>query len=136
MLTVSGKVTRPNAGAVAQFDMPMLEALAQQDITTNTPWYSGPRTFTGPLLRDVLALAGAKGASLRAVALNDYEVSIPFEDVDRHDLVLARLLDGKPMPVRDKGPLFLIYPFDRKPELRVAQYFERCAWQLKTIEVR
>ena len=35
---------------------------------------------------------------------------------------LARLLDDKPMPVRDKGPLFIIYPFDSKPELRNAVY--------------
>ena len=49
--------------------------------------------------------------------------------------VLARLLDDKPMPVRDKGPLFIIYPFDADETLRSERYYSRSAWQLKVIEV-
>jgi hypothetical protein len=135
VLTLKGKVGTPNDAGAAQFDMAMLEALPQRSITTRTPWYDGPRKFTGPLLRDVLQAAGAKGSGLRAIALNDYKVDIPFEDAVKFDVVMARLLDDKPMPVREKGPLFIIYPFDDKPELRVPQYFSRCAWQLRTIEI-
>jgi len=135
VLTVRGKVTMVNEGGAANFDMPMLERMTQRSITTRTPWYEGARKFTGPLLRDVLQAAGAKGATIRAVALNDYKVDIPFEDAMKFDVVMARLLDDKPMPVREKGPLFIIYPFDEKPELRVPQYFSRCAWQLRTIEI-
>jgi len=135
VLTVKGKVSATNEGGAAHFDMAMLEKMAQRSITTKTPWYEGPKKFTGPLLRDVLAAAGAKGATLRAVALNDYKVDIPFDDAQKFDVVMARLLDDKPMPVREKGPLFIIYPFDDKAELRVPQYFSRCAWQLRTLEV-
>jgi hypothetical protein len=115
--------------------MAVLEALPQRSLTTRTPWYDGPRKFTGPLLRDVLQAARAKGIGLKAIALNDYTVNIPFGDALQFDVVMARLLDDKPMSVRDKGPLFIIYPFDDKPELRVPQYFSRCAWQLRTIEI-
>ena len=135
VLTLRGKVSIANEGGAAHFDMAMLEKMAQRSITTRTPWYDGPRKFTGPLLRDVLQAAGAKGATVRAVALNDYKVDIPFDDAQKFDVVMARLLDDKPMPVRDKGPLFIIYPFDEKSELRVPQYFSRCAWQLRTIEI-
>jgi hypothetical protein len=136
VLTVSGKVAKPNAGDWAVFDMAMLERLPQHSFTAKTPWYPQPRKFTGPLLRDVLAAAGAKGQVLKAVALNDYMVDIPFEDAQQHDVILARLLDDKPMPVREKGPLFIVYPFDSKPELRNAVYFSRSAWQLKAIQVQ
>jgi hypothetical protein len=136
VLTVSGSVLKPNEGKAAQFDMPMLERLPQTSFTTRTPWYAEARKFTGPLLRDVLSAAGAKGSVLRAVALNDYWVEIPFEDATRHDVIIARLLDDKPMAVRDKGPLFVIYPFDARPELRNSVYFSRSAWQLRSIEVR
>jgi hypothetical protein len=51
-------------------------------------------------------------------------------------VLLARLLDDKPMAVRDKGPLFIIYPFDSSAELRTTVYFSRSAWQLKSIEVQ
>jgi hypothetical protein len=27
-------------------------------------------------------------------------------------VIVARLIDDKPMPVREKGPLFVVYPFD------------------------
>ena len=136
VLTITGQLRSPNDGTAAQFDMAMLERLPQTSFTTKTPWYSQPRQFTGPLLRDVLRAAGAHGTQLRARALNDYRVDIPFDDAQRFDLILARLLDGVPMPVRDRGPLFAVYPFDAQPELRNAVYYSRSAWQLRSIEVR
>jgi hypothetical protein len=136
VLTISGQVRSPNDGTSAHFDMAMLERLPQTSFTTRTPWYSQARQFTGPLLRDALRAAGAHGTQLRARALNDYRVDIPFDDAQRFDLILARLLDGAPMPVRDRGPLFAVYPFDALPELRNAVYYSRSAWQLRSIEVR
>jgi hypothetical protein len=136
VLTVFGRVRKPNAGGAAQFDMAMLEQLPQHSFVTRTPWYSNARKFTGPLLRDVLAACGAVGSNLRATALNDYRVDLPFDDVHRFDVVLARLLDDKPMSVREKGPLFIIYPFDASAELRTTVYYSRSAWQLKTLEVQ
>jgi len=136
VLTISGQVRHPNAGNDAQFDMAMLERLPQTSFSTRTPWYAQARRFTGPLLRDVLRAAGAHGTVLQARALNDYRVDIPFQDAQRFDVIVARLLDGAPMPVRDRGPLFVIYPFDAQAELRNAIYFSRSAWQLRSLEVR
>lgn len=135
VLSIGGRIRHRNAGDRAVFDMAMLAALPQTTITTRTPWFPQPRRFTGPLLRDLLALVGASGTTIRLSALNDYRVDMPFEDALRHDVVVARLLDGQPMAVRDKGPLFVIYPFDDNPELRGAVYYSRSAWQLRTIEI-
>jgi hypothetical protein len=133
VLTVSGRLAHPNQGADAAFDMAMLEKLPQHTFRTRTPWYKQPRKFTGPLLRDVLAAAGAAGATLRAIALNDYAVDIPVDDTMNHEVIVARLLDDKPVSVRDKGPLFIMYPFDENPELKNMIHFSRAAWQLKAI---
>lgn len=135
VLTLTGRLRMPNEGDRAHFDMDMLAALQQHSFSTRTPWYAQARRFTGPLLRDVLAAVGAHGTTLRLVALNDYRVDMPVDDVQRHDVVLARLLDDRPMSVRDKGPLFVIYPFDADPALRSAVYYARSAWQLRTIDV-
>ena len=43
--------------------------------------------------------------------------------------------DGKPMSVRDKGPLFIVFPFDENPALRSELYYGRSAWQVKSITV-
>jgi hypothetical protein len=135
MLTVYGKVRDTNRGSTAVFDLAMLEHLPQASFIAHTPWYPQAHKFSGPLLRDVVAAAGGYGSQLRAVALNDYRVDLPLADAQHYDLLLARLLDDKPMAVRDKGPLFIIYPFDQHAELRNSVYHSRCAWQLKAIEL-
>lgn len=136
VLTVGGALRNANRDGRAAFDMAMLEKLPQVSFSTQTPWYPGPRKFTGPLLRDVLAAAGAQGRTIEARALNDYRVRIPADDSARYDVIVARLIDDKPMAVRDKGPLFLIYPFDRAPELRNSIFYGRSAWQLTHLELR
>jgi hypothetical protein len=87
------------------------------------------------LLRDVLSAAGAQGSTLRLSALNDYRIDVPADDARRFEVTLARLIDDRPITVREKGPLFVIYPFDSDPALRNALYYSRSVWQLKTIEV-
>lgn len=135
VLTVSGRIGIRNAEKTAEFDMDMLAALPQHTFSTKTPWYPEAHKFTGPLVRDVLAAVGAQGKNLRAIALNDYKVDLPVADALKFNLVLARLMDDKPMPVRDKGPLFIIYPFDADEALRNERYYSRAAWQLKAIDV-
>lgn len=135
ILSISGTVSRTNTQGRLDLDMAALEALPQHSFSTATPWYKEPVAFTGPLLREVLALAGADGSKLTAVALNDYKVELPVDDLRRWDVVLARLLDGKPMATRDKGPLFIVYPFHRFAELRSERYYSRCAWQLRQLIV-
>ena len=136
ILTVTGKIGDTNADQAARFDMDMLAALPQQTFTTHTPWYETPKKFTGPLLSDVMALVKADGKTLKAKAINDYAIEIPMEDLVKHKVMLARLLDDQPMAIRDKGPLFVIYNFDSDAELRKSTYYERCIWQLKSLEVK
>lgn len=136
VLTIEGNISQPNHGAKAQFDMRMLEQLPQHTFTTRTPWYPNAVTFTGPLLRDVVAAAGGKGSTMTAVALNDYKTEIPLDDIHRHDVIVARLMNNRPMPVREKGPLFIVYPFDSKAELRTELYYNRAAWQLNALRIR
>lgn len=135
ILTLSGQVGQPNRGKDAVFDMAMLEGLPQHSFTTHTPWYDRPVKFTGPLLADVLAAARAQGMTISATAINDYTIRIPMADTTAHGVMVARLLDDRPMAVRDKGPLFVIYPFDSKAELRSSTYYERSIWQLKHMSV-
>jgi hypothetical protein len=135
VLTLRGKLQRTNQADSASFDMAMLEALPQHSFSTKTPWFKEPRKFTGPLLRDLLTLVGAHGSTLRLSALNDYRIDVPADDAKRFEVMLARLIDDRPITVREKGPLFMIYPFDSDAALRNALYYSRSVWQLKTIDV-
>ena len=135
ILTIGGKVGEKNTAEAAQFDLAMLMQLPQHSFTTMTPWGKAPIKFTGPLLRDVFAAAKASGTTIKAAALNDYQTSIPFSDAQKFDVILAHQMDGKAIPVRTKGPLFIVYPYDSSAELRSVQYYERSAWQLKSMMI-
>jgi hypothetical protein len=136
ILAISGKIAEKNAGDVARFDMKMIEALPQHSFTTSTPWFDKPVKFTGPLLADVLAAVKASGTSISAVAINDYTITIPVADAAKFKVIVARLIDDKPIPVREKGPLFVVYPFDSSVDLRTSTYYERSIWQLKALDIQ
>jgi hypothetical protein len=135
VLTLSGDIERRNTAEGAAFDMAMLEKLPQHSFSTRTPWYPEPRKFTGVALRDLLHAVGAKGKTLKAIALNDYRVEFPVDDALRGEVLVAYALDDKPMLVRDKGPLVLMFPFDARADLRTAVNYSRAAWQLKALEL-
>ncbi len=130
VLTVSGKDKKQT------FSMAALKALPQQTIVTKTPWYPDSVKFTGPLLRDVLALAKVKGADISAIALDDYKVQIPMADAQQYDMILAHKINDEAIPVKTKGPLFVVYPYDSKPELQALRFYERSIWQLKALTVK
>jgi hypothetical protein len=135
ILTIHGKVTHPNVGETAQFDLEMLEALSGREAAVDTPWIKEKVTFSGPFLRSVLTAAGARGESMRISAINDYSAEVPFEDA-KLDTILATRMNGKVMAVRDKGPIFLVYPFDKDRDLYNEMYFNRSVWQIDEIEIR
>lgn len=135
ILTVTGAILRRNAPEGMQFDEAMLEALPQGQFKGATPWTSGVVSFEGPLFSAVIDMAGVNGTTLRATALNDYAVEIPVSDVRAHPVILATRRDGKVMAVRDKGPIWVIYPMDKTPALQTETTYNRSIWQLKTIHV-
>ncbi|MEX1168344.1 MAG: hypothetical protein WEK74_16015 [Hydrogenophaga sp.] len=136
ILSITGKIGVTNGGSNARFDMKMIEALPQHSFTTSTPWFDKPVKFTGPLLSDVLAAVKATGTTVSAVAINDYKINVPTSDASKYKPILARQIDGKDIPVREKGPLFLVYPFDSNAELRSSTYYERSIWQLKALDIQ
>jgi hypothetical protein len=136
ILTLTGAVARTNADGAAAFDAAQIAALPRHSITTGTPWYDTPRRFEGPLLRDVLLAVGATGRTLHVEALNDYASDLPFADTLIYDVVIADRIDGQPIPVRERGPLFIMYPFDQVPQLKSEQYYQRAVWQVKSIAVQ
>jgi hypothetical protein len=135
ILTISGRITRTNVGDTASFDRAMLASLEQEGFQTTTPWYTGPVRFDGVKMTSLLAAVGATGSSITAIALNDYTTDIPISDFERYDVILALKRDGVDMPIRDKGPLFIVYPFDSMAELKSQKFYSRSAWQVSKIVV-
>lgn len=135
ILTISGRITRTNVGETARFDLAMLESMEQEEFETTTPWYTGPVRFDGVRMTRLLDAVGATGSSVTVVALNDYTTDIPTSDFEKYGVILALKRDGVYMPIRDKGPLFIVYPFDSMAELKSQQFYSRSAWQVAKIVV-
>ena len=136
ILTISGKIGVDNGGGTAVFDRDMLEAMGMVSFTTATPWNTAPVTFEGVPLDKLMAAVGANGDHITALALNDYATDIPMADFARYHTILALKRDGDYMPVKDKGPLFIVYPYDSSPELKQQMFYSRSAWQLSRIIVK
>lgn len=135
VLTVSGAITQTNAGDTAEFDTAMLESIGTVTFETSTTWTEGVQTFTGVELADLLKVLGANGSQLRASAVNDYAVNIPTDDAVGGGPIVAFLRNGEAMSLRNKGPLWIVYPYDSVPEYRTEVIFSRSIWQLDRIEV-
>ena len=118
VLTISGEIATTNQGDTAQFDRAMLEDLGTVGIKTTTPWHNGVVSFEGVRLDKLMNRVGAKGRTVVAIALNDYTTEIPIADFEKYGTILAVKRDGEYMPVRDKGPLFIVYPYDSRAELK------------------
>jgi hypothetical protein len=69
-------------------------------------------------------------------ALNQYDETIPLADFHTYDVLLALRMNGRPMRVRDKGPIWIIYPWSDYPELDDFLTREKSVWQLTALDVR
>lgn len=136
LLTVTGKISVTNDGAMAVFDLPMLAAMDTVTFETSTIWTDGVHTFAGVPLVDLMKAVGATGDTIRAIAANDYAVDIPDEDWVEGGPILAFMMDGKTMSLRDKGPLWVMYPYDTNPRYQTEVAYSRSIWQLKSMDVK
>lgn len=135
ILVISGDISNHNKDDTAVFDLEMLGAIAGREAVIPTPWTPENSKFSGPFLRNVLKAVGAKGKALRFKALNGYEVTIPYHDATDLDVILAIKRNDKLLSVREHGPVFLVYPFDKDKSLSNEQYFSRSIWQIVSIVV-
>ncbi len=114
-----------------------LLAMPQVTVRTRTEWTDGVAEYVGPLARDVVARIGAGPATTaHLVAANDYSVDVPIGDFTEYDVIFAMQADGKRLTLRDKGPLWVMYPIDDHAELNDPTYNLRMIWQLTTVELR
>lgn len=132
VLTITGSL--PHAPVSLSLDA--LEAMGLERMTTSTPWHDGPVTFEGIPAGKLFAHAGVKTGQIEVLALNNYFVQMPLEAVIKADGMVATRKDGVRMPVSDKGPLFLVFPFSDRPELKTESYYSWSVWQIRQITVK
>lgn len=136
ILTISGRIRVFNSADAALFDRDMLEALGTASFRTMTPWYDHVVEFEGVRMDRLMETVGAAGTMVIATSLNDYITEIPISDFARFGTIIALKRNGSYMPVRDKGPLWIVYPFDSDEALGRPPYTSRSAWQVRQLMIK
>jgi hypothetical protein len=112
-----------------------LAALPQVSFTTTTIWTTESSTFSGPSLAAVLDSLGAQGAALTMIAVNDYKVEMPWSVMEQDAPIIANRINGEPFSVRDKGPLWVVFPYDANARFQTEEIYSLSIWQLNQIEI-
>ena len=136
ILTITGMIAVKNAPNGAAFDRAMLEAMPKTTIQTATPWTEGRQVFEGVAIKTLIAAVGGTGGTARAQALNNYAQEIPLADMAKYGAILAYKQNGKEISVREKGPLWIVYPLDDFAEIRNVEYHSRMVWQIKELQIK
>lgn len=136
LLVVTGDIGKTNVGSEAHLDRAMLQSIGMKTLKTSNQYEPGVHDFKGVMLKDLLSFLGASGSTLIASALDGYSIEIPVHDADRFPVILAMEKNGKQMTVREKGPIWVVYPIDQFKELKDQKYSSRSIWQLNRIDVQ
>lgn len=160
LLTLTGAIARTNRGpldpALDQLmvkqqvrferafaiDAAALARLPAHAIRPTLEYDGRPHRLAGPLLSDVVALAGglpAGGGRLLLRALDGYAVSVTAAQVREHRFIVATQIDDRPMALGGLGPLWAVHDADRIPALAarpVNERFALCPWGLYHVEVQ
>lgn len=136
--TESGVLTLTNSitGTVVELNLEEILALPQTTINTENEFVDAMTAFEGPLGRDLMALLGEGGTTVVLTAVNDYAVEVPLEDFMNYDVVFALSANGERFSLRDKGPIWVVYPMSDHSELQDPVYNARLIWQLVKVELK
>ncbi len=124
-----------SASEPVELSLEALDALDQSTFTTTTIWTDGETRFSGVPLKALLAHLGAQGSTVEMVALNDYAVTMPIAELEDDAPIIATRMNGETMSVRDKGPYWVVFPYDSDPKYKTEVNYSRSIWQLNRVRV-
>ncbi len=112
-----------------------LEALPQTEFSTTTPWTKGTHTYQGPKLSLLTDKLPQPLQSIRIFAINGYAYDITDAELKTYPYILALKQDGRNLTVRNKGPLWVLLPFDQNTGYATNQkLLNQSVWQVDKIK--
>ena len=122
-------------GVRHELDAEGLRSLPATTFTTTTIWTEGEQTFTGVRMTELLARLGVDQGDMALTAANDYQITVPVTEFTGDGALLAYDRNGAAMTLRDKGPLWVVYPYDSDPKFRSEIVYSNSIWQLDRISI-
>lgn len=129
----------PGVPEPRRLDMDALLALPQASFRTTTVWTEGENLYSGVMLADLLGHLGVDlprfDGAIAVAAIDGYVARVPAALVTPDGPLLAIRRNNAPMPVRQQGPIWLLFPFDADARLRIESVLALAVWQVREIRV-
>jgi hypothetical protein len=137
ILKVTGKIGADNGAGAISMDLATIESVGVVEFKVSDPFKKKSITYRGVFISDLLDLWQVKpeATKLHLVALNDYAVDVPIADLRKYQVLFALQADGQYMPVEDRGPAMLVFPYDNFT-LDHLVYDSYWIWQIASIDVQ
>lgn len=117
------------------FTLSDLKSMPVSRFETTTIWTDGTQEFEGVSLEQLFETLSIDKGTITATAINDYAVEIPMTDAVEDGPIIAYHTNGEEMSRRDKGPLWVVYPYDSDIAYQTELVYSRSIWQLDRISV-
>ena len=79
---------------------------------------------------------GVTAGTLELQAVNDYVVEFAVAGAIDGGPIIAYERNGAVMSRREKGPLWVVFPYDSNPAYQTEEIFSKSVWQLVRIIVK
>lgn len=133
--SISLNISSPSSDAPLVLSLKELDAMPQVSFTTSTIWTDGDVVFSGVPLKTLLEDVAGDGTAVEMIALNDYKVAMPLSELEEGAPLVATRMNGEVMSVRDKGPFWVVFPYDADAKYQTETTYSYSIWQLNRLEV-
>ena len=121
-------------GEVVKLSMSKLMAMPATEIYTSAPGTDGVQKFKGVSFDALFEAYGIDVNIVRVSALNDYNVMVPANVLREDGAILAYHLNDGEMSIREKGPFWVIFPYDADVRFQTDTYWSYSVWQVKSVD--
>ena len=135
ILRTDGNISVRNDQDQLSLDQTMLDELPQVEFATSTIWTEGIDVFSGPTLKILVDFSGGGSGDVIASALNDYKMTVPRSFIEDAAPIVATRINGKTFSVREKGPLWIVFPYDKSTHYQSEFTYALSVWQLSRLTV-
>ena len=136
VLTVEHEDKKTLERVLTEFTLSDLQSLPVTEFTTSTIWTAEQQAFTGVEIADLIAHLEIEAEVLHAMALDEYNIDVPMADAVAGGPIIAYFNNGNRMTARDKGPLWIVYPYDTEENFQTEEVYARSVWSLWKIVAR
>ena len=127
-------LTVTNGDTVIELQSEDIAALQKTSFETSNIWTEGTVIFTGPSLKSVIELANITDGFVTLTAINDYIIQIAVKSITENAPIIANSMNGRPFDRREKGPYWVVFPYDSDPKYQQEEIYANSIWQLVAIE--